>query len=186
MAREMLSQNDMRQLAIFSLLLAATAVACGSNTDTAGSNASNVNPGDAGVDAAAIHSQALSYAREDIACTQDSDCCVVFDMCKDQGLIVGAKDQSTVTQLIAEWNQVQASTGSTECYACIAPAIDVSCSASGFCVGAKLGCAWDAKASANHCGRITTSDGGCPTAKPQSTEPKAPSKHPETVIGCGT
>jgi hypothetical protein len=173
------------------VLLCATIAACGGNTDASGSNGSGVTQSDAGADASQpdagdLHAAALSYAREDIACTKDSDCCVVIDLCKNQGLVVGAEDRATVTELISDWNAIQTATGSRECNMCIPPPIEVSCGAAGFCVGAEASCAWDPALSSNHCGKAALSDSGCATATPLSTEPAAPGKRLQTVLGCGT
>jgi hypothetical protein len=150
----------MRNLALLTVVLSASLVKCSSGTKDQ-------------------RAEALSYAREDIACTKDSDCCVVFDMCLNRGYVVGAADQATVANLIATADQ-------TTCNRCMPPPVEISCGASGFCVGTKLGCGHGSTASANHCGKVTTVDGGCPTAAPLSIEPTAPGKKPQTVIGCGS
>lgn len=123
--------------------------------------------------------EALSYARENIACTQDSDCCVVFDMCMNQGYVVSAADRGTVAQLISTADQ-------STCNGCEPPPIEVTCGSAGFCIGARLACGWDQAASTDHCGKVARPDGGCPTENPLNLKPAPPAKKLQTVIGCGT
>jgi hypothetical protein len=76
--------------------------------------------------------QAKSYATGDVACATDDDCCVVFDGCVNQGLVVGVADKDKVASLLAEFDQAEGtaeSQGTVKpmCTGCIPPTIQVGC-----------------------------------------------------------
>jgi hypothetical protein len=118
---------------------------------------------------------ARSYAREDIPCTNDSDCCTVVDSCLSQTYVVGVADQDAVTRLVAEANRL----GTAGCNFCIAPSVAVSCAPTGFCVGAIDACG----SPVAHCGNGGRQDGGACTAQPLNVS--RPPTHGQTILGCG-
>ena len=96
------------------------------------------------------YQEALTYSHENIACTSDADCCVVFDDCNDTGMLVGKSDRQTVRGLLD-------SIHSTQCLACINPAVQASCD-QGHCVAQRLddsaGGAFLSDARTDHCGKV--------------------------------
>src|SRR5690242_6590974 len=75
--------------------------------------------------------EARDLAVDPIACTQDSDCCVVNDDCRTTAYVVASKDAKHVASLIASADQ-------TQCTRCMTPSIQVSCSQSGTCVAERI------------------------------------------------
>ena len=122
-------------------------------------------------------SRVLQYARDDLACTTDADCCVVFDQCRNQGYLVSAADQQKAADLIA-------SADDSSCTACITPPVDVRCGEAGYCVAERINCVSDPVASADHCGAVAASNGDCSVAAQALGSISAP-RQTETVIGCG-
>ena len=118
--------------------------------------------------------EALAYARDDIPCKTDTDCCTVTDMCLNQVYVVSAANQATVQQLITEADRT------TVCNMCIYPNVAVGCGPAGVCVGRVDNCA---VSGANFCG--STMRAGC-TSQPASVKPKSPGEHVQVVLGCGT
>lgn len=124
--------------------------------------------------------QAQSYARDDISCTTADDCCVVFDGCKGQGLVVGAADQAKVASLLEAAPE-------DACVKCVPPAIDVQC-VGGKCTGVAMvpPAGGDPtgvpEAMKNHCGALTFPSGW--TQKPQSLPPDLPGSSAQTILGC--
>jgi hypothetical protein len=112
--------------------------------------------------------RAATYARDDIPCGVDSDCCVVTDGCLNSALVVSAADRDTVASLIR-------SADMTRCTGCIAAFVQVSCN-QGKCLGASVdyrtadGAAADPRLAQDHCGSL---DG------PQ------PPKRTGSMFGCG-
>ena len=104
---------------------------------------------------AELYAEARGYAGDQIACQQDTDCCVVFDHCLASGYIVSATDQSTVRSLL---DQAAASL-SVECAGCMTPAVQVVCGQDGFCTGEPIYCTqtdpFDLHATSDHCGSLT-------------------------------
>jgi hypothetical protein len=127
--------------------------------------------------------EALSYARHDIACEKDSDCCAVFSQCSATALIVSAADKARVEQLIPEVGDM----GS--CVACIPPAVQVRCE-SQRCVGSKLvtttgGLADVQPFMGTHCGAMTVPVGWKTSGLTSSGFALPFSSLPYT-IGCGS
>ncbi|RYE85419.1 MAG: hypothetical protein EOO75_17005 [Myxococcales bacterium] len=95
---------------------------------------------------------AEAYARDDIPCLSDGDCCVVVDPCVSNALVVGVNDRGEVEQLLAEAND-------GTCTRCVAPAVQVRCEAS-TCVGQSVsladagGDATYGELSKTHCGAV--------------------------------
>jgi len=140
----------------------------GSSPSGTGGSAGTGNP----------RTQAAAFAREDIKCTQDSDCCVVFDGCTAEGYVVGATDQSAVRTLLT-------SAPADMCVNCIPPAVQVSCGPNGTCIGQKIQCTDGLLEDAikDHCGKVTL-ETGC-TVKTQDLQPWDPGLQVETILGCG-
>jgi hypothetical protein len=94
---------------------------------------------------------AADYARDDIACASDADCCVVIDGCHAVGLVVSASDQRMVRQLL-DTEPVE----ETECLRCI----QVSCE-NAVCVGTSIeGTDFLDTLAVDHCGTVGESDEG--------------------------
>jgi hypothetical protein len=86
------------------------------------------SPDAAPADAASPLDQAFAYASGDVPCTAASDCCVVFDDCTNQGLVVGAASESKVVSLLSAFDQsVENDPNEHVCTGCIPPPIQVSC-----------------------------------------------------------
>jgi len=119
-------------------------------------------------------SQATTLARDDLPCTTDADCCVVFDTCMNDGYVVASKDKNNVTSLLA-------SADKSRCTACIPPPTQVSCGPSGFCVGVKIECTsgFFSEGSKDHCGKLTLPT-GCTEKKSGTVGPVT-----KTVLHCG-
>jgi hypothetical protein len=124
--------------------------------------------------------EALSYARDDIACTTSDDCCAVEDGCMSDMLLVAAADRDHVAQLISESPQDM-------CTACITPPVQVDCRG-GVCVMLLLaeadpGADWNLAADfrRDHCGVMTVPDGW----EEQTVATASRHLAPATVIGCG-
>jgi hypothetical protein len=144
--------------------------ACGSSGEPSG--AAGAAPADA-------RSQALSYAKDPIACTADADCCVVFDGCRAQGLIVPSKDKDTVAQLLA-------SAPKDMCVGCVAPSVQLEC-ASGACKAYEMVTGQGAdpnysEGRQNHCGKLAYPTGWQPKHMAGLWAP--PGTTPQKVIGC--
>jgi hypothetical protein len=150
-------------IALITLMLAG----CGSDSDDPNSSPD-------------ARTQALSYARDDLPCTTEADCCVVFDGCRATGLIVAAADKDKVSSLLA-------SASNDSCLLCIAPAVQVKCEA-GKCTGVEVepgsGADMDAGESfrKNHCGTMSLPAGW--SEKTQSVPSSPPGWSPSKVIGC--
>lgn len=129
-----------------------------------------------GSDTTDPRAEAAAFARNDIPCTTDADCCVVFDLCLNDGYVVAAKDKDKVASLVA-------SADKSRCTACIPPSTEVSCAPTGFCTGAKVECtgSFFSDGAKNHCGKLTLPT-GC-TVKPASTS--APGPDTKTITHCG-
>jgi hypothetical protein len=100
--------------------------AAGSSTSASSGTASNTGGSDAG---GGCHGDAATWAsltQGPIACTQNSDCCVIVNGCLSESQIVAAtkKDQAK-----AAWPYCD-----SMCNNCIPPPVDVACS-NGTCVG---------------------------------------------------
>lgn len=183
-----------RLIGMMALVLLA---ACGSDDEgstpgSAGSAGSSGSAGAAGTSGASgaagtsgaagaagdARAQAALFAREDLACTQDADCCVVFDMCVNEGYLVAAKDKDAVKGLLD-------SAPDDMCTNCIPPAIQVSCGASGFCVAGKIECTSSTflqEGMADHCGKLTLPS-DC-SVKTQTVD-WDPGLQTQTILGCG-
>ena len=94
---------------------------------------------DAGMSAHELRAEARPYARDDIACTGDADCCVVIDYCPNEGYVVGAADRSTVRDLLGRAFDLRLEDPHPEpvdqCNTCVPPLVSVGCGPAGFCVG---------------------------------------------------
>jgi len=146
--------------------------ACGSDDDP--------SPAGTGVSAGSgdVRQQAAAFAREDIPCTADADCCVVFDGCRAEGYVVGAADKDKVRALLT-------SASSDMCVNCIPPMIQVACGPNGTCVGQKIECTGSTflqEGYADHCGKLSL-PADC-AVKPQSV-PWSPGLEVQTILGCG-
>jgi hypothetical protein len=154
MAWEMFTNAEIRNVA--AMLLAVSIAACSTNSARSETG---------------LRAQARAYARDDIPCQSDSDCCTVVDGCVSQTYVVSAADQATVTELTQEAMRVERDV----CNACIPPAVEVACGPAGFCVGAERCGSWLA-----HCGR--TDAGACPSGALSVT---GPPRRSQAVFGCG-
>ncbi len=109
-------------------------------------------PGEGGNDGGDPRAKAATYARDDIACVVDSDCCLVTDGCRATALVVSAADKDTVASLIR-------SADMRLCVGCIAPFVQVSCK-QGKCVGTSVDLQSrdagdpDPRLTQDHCGTI--------------------------------
>ena len=74
---------------------------------------------------------AEAYARDDLACQSDADCCAVIDACSNEALVVLVSDRPAVEALLEGAKDVG-------CTNCIPPAVQVTCEANR-CVGASVG-----------------------------------------------
>jgi hypothetical protein len=74
--------------------------------------------------------KARAYASGNAACMTDADCCVVFDACVNQALVVGLADKDKVATLIAgfeAWVQSPSGGPAARCTGCIPPPVQLSC-----------------------------------------------------------
>jgi hypothetical protein len=129
---------------------------------------------DHAANAEARRAAARTYARDDIACTKDSDCCAVHDPCLVQWYIVGVADKDTVASILGEADWLAG------CSPCSTPDVEVSCGPAGFCVGQELCEGYYALG--NHCGRVNVA-GVCTLAPQNLSAP--PGRHLELMLGCG-
>lgn len=160
------------------LLAACSSDDDGSTPGTGGSAGASDSAGTAGSAGGDARAQAALFAREDLACTQDSDCCVVFDMCVNEGYLVAAKDKDAVKALLD-------SAPDDMCTNCIPPAIQVSCGTSGFCVAGKVSCTSSSffqEGMADHCGKLTL-PADC-SVKTQTVDWN-PGMQTQKILGCG-
>jgi hypothetical protein len=101
--------------------------------------------------------KARSYALDNLACSGDADCCVVFDGCVSEGLIVLATDRAKVTDLL------QAAPKDV-CTDCMNPPVQARCE-KGVCAGKLVqegsSCDWSGLQPfvADHCGAIAVPTG---------------------------
>jgi hypothetical protein len=151
------------------ILIAAVVVGCSS------SDSADPTP------AADTRAQALAYATDNLPCTSEADCCVVFDGCKGKGLIVAAKDQTKVAELLA-------ASPKDMCVGCVPPYVQIkcvsnACSAVSISSGSGANVADGAPFIKDHCGTIPLPTGW--------TEPQSipggydPGLNPAKVLGCG-
>jgi hypothetical protein len=121
--------------------------------------------------------EATALARDDLPCTSDADCCVVFDGCLNDAYVVSAKDKDKVASLLA-------SADKSRCTGCIAPSTQVSCGPSGYCVGAKIECTGSlfSAGEVNHCGKLALPAGCAPKA---AAGGPAPAPATKTILHCG-
>ncbi len=107
---------------------------------------------DGGNSATDPRARAATYARDDIPCNVDSDCCLVTDRCLNSALVVGAADKDTVTSLLR-------SADMTRCTGCVGAFVQVSCN-QGKCLGTSVdlrsadGAAPDPRLAQDHCGSV--------------------------------
>jgi hypothetical protein len=94
----------------------------GASSTNGGAGASSISAGSGGAPQTP-REQAATYARSDIACTVDSDCCVVVDNCLDTGYLVAATDRDQVRALLDGASM-------DRCLACIPPSVQIACEAS--------------------------------------------------------
>ncbi|HEY3357599.1 MAG TPA: hypothetical protein VGQ83_30385 [Polyangia bacterium] len=120
--------------------------------------------------------EALTYARDHIACTSTADCCAVQDGCLARMLLVSAADRDTVTQLLADAPMDM-------CLACITPPVQVDCRQGECVMVAMTGGDYNdvGPFMQDHCGALELPAGW--TEAPASV-PAGP-RSPATVIGCG-
>jgi hypothetical protein len=72
--------------------------------------------------------QARAYASGDVACNVAADCCVVYDGCANEGLVVGVADKDKVASLLASFDAYEFMPGvQSQCTGCIPPPVEVSC-----------------------------------------------------------
>ena len=101
--------------------------------------------------------QARSYALDNLSCSGDADCCVVFDGCMTEGLIVQAKDKDKVADLLAQAPKDM-------CTACMNPPLQARCEKS-VCTGKIIQegatCDWSGLQPfvTDHCGSVTVPTG---------------------------
>jgi hypothetical protein len=153
--------------------LAWTLAACASSDSGSGGAA-----GSAG-SAGDKRTQAATYARDDLSCIQDADCCVVFDSCRAQGYLVAAADKTVVSGLLG-------SAEDSSCLKCIPPMIQAWCDA-GVCRAAKITCTGSlpSEAMQTHCGKMPSLPTDCTT--PQDAPGlQPPGLQPQTILGCGS
>lgn len=123
--------------------------------------------------------RAKTYARDIISCGQDSECCVVFDMCRNEGYLVAAADQQTVKDLLAKADQ-------SLCTNCIPPPVQAWCNM-GTCKAVKTTCTSGTlvnDAMHDHCGKVAL-PAGCSAPQSHGGLP-FPGLQPETILGCGS
>jgi hypothetical protein len=154
---------------VLSLCLAAVAACVGEvNLGGPQPDDSGASPGNAtGVNDASVADgasspglvQAQGYANGKVRCLADTDCCAVFDGCVHEALVVGAADESTVLNLLAEYDAWASAPGAPPtCTGCTPPAVQVSC-VQNKCVGTKVDPDSDSGVNlapwrTNHCGSI--------------------------------
>ena len=155
----------------FSILLSCVMLLGCSSSDS-GTEASAADP----------RAQALAYATDDLPCATAADCCVVIDGCKAQGLIVAAKDQTKVAELLA-------SAKDDVCAGCIPPHVQVRCAA-GVCTGVTIKQGSGANSQdgtpfmVNHCGTLAVPSGWTePLSIPIGS---GPGLQPAKVLTCGS
>jgi hypothetical protein len=150
----------------------------GSTADTSSTTPQNdASATDAGGDASSPIDQAYAYAKGDLSCTADTDCCVVIDGCLNEGLVVTAAEQAKVASLLAEFDQnaMTHPSAGNECNGCIVPPVQVAC-VHGQCVGTMVD--------------MFSPDGGVPDLTPFyknhcGSLPNAPeTKMTGTILGC--
>jgi hypothetical protein len=127
--------------------------------------------------AADSRAQAATYARDDLPCTQDSDCCVVFDSCLAQGYLVAASDKTVVSGLLAAADR-------SACVNCIPPPIEAWCNA-GICKAVKITCtnSFPSDAMQSHCGKVSSLPSDCTTGQ-DAPGLQPPGLQPQTILGC--
>lgn len=154
------------------LVVLGTAHACLSNDTSPSSVAPTGTDPD---DTSSPREAARSYARESIACTNDSECCVVIDGCLGQALVVAASDKEKVASLVAQ--------DAGPCAGCGQPYVEVSC-VNQKCTGAiveflRPDSGLDSETLTllrrDHCGSVAGARA--------STEPVT---KPRTILGCGS
>jgi hypothetical protein len=125
--------------------------------------------------------QVAQYATDPIACTQDSDCCVVNDDCRTTAYLVASKDSAAVSSLIA-------SADKSMCQRCVTPLMQASCVA-GTCVGERidLSCRDQLTYPGNHCGKIDVPEACLPSARSAAEVPSPPAavSKPLGIFSCG-
>ena len=93
------------------------------------------------------------------ACLTDDDCCVAMDHCIATAYLVGRTEYAAMLASIIEVDSTRLS-----CMPCINPKVQVQCKG-GFCAGEKeLPNDEQGPLVASHCGYISVSDAGAPTA----------------------
>jgi hypothetical protein len=124
--------------------------------------------------------QALSLARDDIACTVSADCCAVVDGCLTQVLLVAAADRAEAAALLESAPQDM-------CTACMVPPVQVDC-VGGQCVaveiipdGSGTGPDWPTEFTQDHCGALEIPAGWM---EDPGTANQSVGVRPATVIGC--
>lgn len=152
------------------VMVASVLLGCGSDSDD-----TKPTPSDS-------RAEALGYANDNLPCASEADCCVVFDGCRANGLIVALADKDKVAALLA-------SAPDDMCLACISPAVQVKC-VSGKCSGVELIPGQGANmedgeaARKDHCGALPMPTGWSEQSYSVSAPPAGLS--PAKVIGCGT
>jgi hypothetical protein len=93
-----------------------------------------------------------SYAADPIACTQDSDCCVVADGCRATVYVVAAKDSAKASSIVA-------SADNSQCFRCVTPRVQTRC-ASGVCASERIdfSCPFPTPYPGDHCGALDVPD----------------------------
>lgn len=126
---------------------------------------------------ASSREQARSYARGNVPCVTDSDCCVVIDRCINQALVVRSTDKDKVAALVSQPDPAG-------CTGCLLPAVQVAC-VSGQCVGtlvnefssdAGVDAAVYMSLTTDHCGSIA----GVSAKNVPLSDLRA-----EAILGCG-
>ena len=123
--------------------------------------------------------QALTLAKDDIACTATEDCCAVVDGCLASILLVSSADRAEAEELLANASQDM-------CVACITPPVQVDCR-EGRCIAVEIesdgtGVDWPVGFSEDHCGALEIPAGW--QERPASSSLSS-GLRPATVIGCG-
>ena len=96
--------------------------------------------------------EASDFAADPIACSQDSDCCVVNDGCRATAYVVAAHSAERVSSIILQAD-------SSPCVRCITPKVQARC-VSGVCASERISfmCQLPKPYPGDHCGALDVPD----------------------------
>jgi hypothetical protein len=122
-----------------------------------------------------------SYAADPIACTQDSDCCVVADGCRATAYVVAAKDSAKASSIVA-------SADNSQCFRCVTPRVQTRC-VSGVCASERIdySCSLPTPYPGDHCGALDVPDSCLASTKAEAGANLAngATPRPLAVYKCG-